>query len=420
MAGVTLADYQRECVDQLTSGKVLAAGVGAGKSIMAIVWYLENYCHTRISHNSVGTLWQVLKGSHNLLIITTPKKRNNLEWDTELAKFALTQGDNTKDMGNVTIIVDSWNNITKYRNIPTTYAIIFDEQRAIGHGAWAKSFITIAQHHPWIMLSATPGDDWNDWCPVMIANGFYRNRTEFFRRHAVYSRYTKFPRIDKWINVDYLEYCRSRIMITCEVPRTTNRIVRDITCEYDKQTVKQAMKDRWNPITDLPFVNASELCAYLRRVINTDPTRLDHGTEIVKKHRRVIIFYSLRVEMEQILELEKTTGIHVYQYNGSVHESIPEDGPWIYAVQYVAGSDGWNCTTCDTILYWDLPYSYKALEQSAGRIDRFNTPFKDLYYYKMWSHSALDLGIRRALSRKKNFNIRGFVESQQTHRKEKA
>ena len=411
MAGITLRPFQRECVDQLESGKVLAAGVGAGKSIMALTWYLEKCCNTKRSYNKKGALYQVLRGSPGLVIITTPQKRDNLEWNQELALFALSRGANGPLMGDIFIKVDSWNNIVKYVDAPPDTVFIFDEHQAIGSGTWSKAFVKIAKSHRWIILSATPGDNWQDWCPVMVADGYYRNRTEFFRRHAVYSRYVSFPQITKWMDVDRLEHIRDEILVTCEVPRNTTRHIVDVAVPYDKDLVRDAMKNRWNPETCAPFVNAAELCAYLRRVVNTEPSRLYEAADIVRDRKKVIIFYTLRVEMEQILGLEELTGVKVYQHNGDIHDPLPEGDSWIYAVQYNSGSKGWNCTTCDTVIYWDLPYSYKDYEQAAGRIDRLDTPYKDLYYYRMRSVAKIDLAIMRALKAKKDFNIRGFARS---------
>lgn len=407
--GVQLRPFQVDCVKHLRSGKVLAAGVGAGKSIMSLYWYVTQCCAYDKSSNLNGELFKLKPSSPDLYIITTAKKRISQEWNDELLRFNLIAGSNSHGMGNVYVTIDSWNNIRKYEGVKDA-VFIFDEQRAIGSGVWAKAFVKIAKANKWLMCSATPADGWQDWCSIFIADGFHRNRTEFFRRHAVYSRFTKFPMITKWIDTDYLEKCRDAVLVTCTVPRDTERVWHDLTCGYDREAVKKAMKTRWNPETEAPFANANELVIYLRRLINTDKTRLSYASHVCKDHRRTIIFYSLNAELEEILKLESETGIKVYQFNGHKHDPLPEGSDWIYAVQFFSGSEGWNCTTTDTILYWSLPYSYKQFEQAAGRIDRLDTKYKILNYYVMKSFSPLDISIGRALSNKKDFNLRAFMK----------
>lgn len=410
MAGVELRDFQKDCVAQLRSGKVLAAGVGAGKSVMALYWYVSTQCRTRRSRNQVGELFRILKGSPDLVVITTAKKRDSGEWSEEFARFALKEGVN-HGMGGVTVTVDSWNNIGKYVDADRNTVFIFDEQRAIGHGAWSKAFVRIARSHPWIMLSATPADDWKDWCPVMVADGFYRNRTDFFRRHAIYSRYTTYPKITSWYDTHQLEVVRDRILVTCEVPRQTERHDIELGTGYNKTAVKTMMKERVDPETGEPFMNASQLCYAIRKVVNCDPSRMDMARDVFEDHGRVIVFYSLRAELELIHMAAGMAGIsEVGAYNGSTHDEVPTGNRWVYAVQYNAGAEGWNCTTCNTILFWDLPYSYRQLEQAKGRIDRLNTPYRNLFYYSMTSNAKIDLAIKRALRLKKDFNAAAFMK----------
>ena len=49
------------------------------------------------------------------------------------------------------------------------------------------------------------------------------------------------------------------------------------------------------------------------------------------------------------------------------------------------------------------------MAQAAGRIDRLNSPYRDLYYYHLKSRSGIDIAISKALGQKKQFNERKFV-----------
>ena len=405
-----LYQFQKDAILKLHSGCILAGGVGTGKSITSLAYFLSRECKHKAGKNANGDTYKPLPGSPDLYIITTARKRDSLEWVDELNKFALSTGKNT-GMGGITVTIDSWNNIGKYKDVQGAF-FIFDEQRVVGSGAWTKDFIRISKFNRWILLSATPGDTWSDYIPVFIANGFYKNRTHFMRRHAVYDRWSKFPRVTKWLDEDYLCRLRNMILVPMEMPRETERKIEQVYVPYDKEQYKQLQKDRWNIFTDEPIENFSELAINLRRVVNMEPARLKETARLCQAHRRVIIFYNLKVELEQLRQLHKITGMKVAEWNGEKHEPLPDDDSWIYLVQYTAGAEGWNCITCNTIIFYSLNYSYKIMEQAAGRIDRMNTPYKLLHYYLVRSYAPIDIGILRALKNKENFNAVSFLKSE--------
>lgn len=94
----------------------------------------------------------------------------------------------------------------------------------------------------------------------------------------------------------------------------------------------------------------------------------------------------------------------IAEWNGHKHQPIPDTDKWVYLVQYNAGAEGWNCVNTNTMIFYSQNYSYKVMVQAAGRIDRVNTLFRDLYYYHLKSRSGIDLAISRALKNKKKFN----------------
>lgn len=400
-----LRDYQEKAISEMKNGCILCGGVGSGKSITALGYYYMKVCGGSFDKNGVPGNMKIKK---DLYIITTARKRDTLEWEGDMAPFLLST-DPKLSYCMAKVVVDSWNNISKYKDITNAF-FIFDEQRVIGSGAWVKSFLKITKSNGWILLSATPGDTWTDYIPVFIANGFYRNRTDFIREHVVYSRFSKFPKIDRYINTGKLIKYRNQLLVDMDFKRETISHHEDISVNYDKLLYKDTMKRRWDPFKDEPIQNAGVLCYILRRIVNSDESRLAAVMEIFEKNPRVIIFYNFDYELELLSSLYYGEGVEVAEWNGHRHQAVPESESWVYLVQYTAGAEGWNCIKTDTIIFFSQNYSYKIMQQAAGRIDRLNTPYRDLYYYHLKTKSGIDLAISKALSEKRNFNERKYLE----------
>ena len=400
-----LRDYQEKAISEMKNGCILCGGVGSGKSITALGYYYMRVCGGSFDKNGVPGNMKIKK---DLYIITTARKRDTLEWEGDMAPFLLST-DPKLSYCMAKVVVDSWNNISKYKDVTDAF-FIFDEQRVIGSGAWVKSFLKITKSNGWILLSATPGDTWTDYIPVFIANGFYRNRTDFIREHVVYSRFSKFPKIDRYVNTGKLIKYRNQLLVDMDFKRETISHHEDISVNYDKILYKDTMKRRWDPFKDEPIQNAGVLCYILRRIVNSDESRLAAVMEIFEKNPRVIIFYNFDYELELLSGLYYGEGVEVAEWNGHRHQAVPESESWVYLVQYTAGAEGWNCIKTDTIIFFSQNYSYKIMQQAAGRIDRLNTPYRDLYYYHLKTKSGIDLAISKALSEKRNFNERKYLE----------
>lgn len=395
-----LYDYQLDAVDRLKTGCVLCGGVGSGKSLTSLAYY----------HKSCGGLldpFSRMLQPKDLYIITTAHKRDTGEWESDAGKLLIFKQDEVKIYKHE-FVVDSWNNIKKYSEVSGAF-FIFDEQRVVGSGAWVKAFLKIAKHNDWILLSATPGDTWSDYIPVFVANGFYKNKTEFVRRHCVFSRFSKYPKIEQYLEEGRLQRFKREILVDMDFVRPTKSFNEYVTCSYDRDIYKKIMKDRWNVFKDEPIINAAELCFCLRKVANSDPSRAKAVVDIWKKHCKVIVFYNFVYELDILRKVCEENRIEYAEWNGEKHEPVPDGDSWVYLVQYTAGAEGWNCITTDTMIFYSLNYSYKVMKQAAGRIDRLNTPFKELHYYHLKSRSTIDFAIARALDQKKKFNERSFV-----------
>lgn len=407
MAGIQLFDYQADAIGRMKNGCILCGGVGSGKSLTAVsYYYLENGGDP--ASVTGGDYIPMDDPPRDLYIITTARKRDTFEWEKELAPFLLSTNPETNLYCNK-VVVDSWNNIHKYTEAENAF-FIFDEQRVVGSGVWVKSFLKIAKRNRWILLSATPGDTWSDYIPVFIANGFYKNRTEFKREHIVYSQFSKFPKIERYLGERHLRKLRDSLLVDMDFQRQTKAHHEDVYVRYDAALYRDVMRSRWDPWKQEPIENAGGLCYCLRKAVNTDVSRQTMALEIAEKHPRMILFYSFDYELEILKGLAWPEGTAVAEWNGHRHEPIPKTDRWVYLVNYGAGSEGWNCTLTDTMLFYSQNYSYKVMAQASGRIDRLNTPYRDLYYYHLKSRSGIDLAISRALEDKKTFNESRFVK----------
>lgn len=446
---IQLRDYQIKAIEQMRNGCILCGGVGSGKSITAIDYFFEE-CGGSLNDNGS---YRPMTNPKDLYIITTARKRDTLEWEGDMTHFLLSTNPEVNFYKNK-VVVDSWNNIGKYVDVSDAF-FIFDEQRVVGSGAWVKAFYKITKKNNWILLSATPGDTWSDYIPVFVANGFYKNKTQFNDEHIVWARFSKYPKVDRYINVGRLMRLRNRILVDMDFQRQTISHHEDVYVKYDISMYKDVGRNRTNPyifgyipcksdadgallvgtdiaVTDVkpimegwqykprksdyvrlvnkPIKNASELCYIWRKIVNTDESRQTALLEIFEKHPRMIVFYNFDYELDILKGLYYGNDVEIAEWNGHKHQPIPEGKTWVYLVQYTAGAEGWNCIKTDTIVFYSQNYSYKVMQQSAGRIDRLNTPFRDLYYYHLKTRSGIDLAISRALREKKKFNETKYVK----------
>lgn len=380
---VELFPHQQNALRQLSNGKVLHGGVGSGKSLTAMAYYMAN------------------ERSKNVYVITTAKKRDDLEWEEEAVKFGVTGKPGATTAG--LLVVDSWNNIAKYTDVEDAF-FIFDEQRLVGSGAWVKAFYKIAKKNNWILLTATPGDDWIEYVPLMVANGLYKNKTEFCKEHVIWQPYSKYPKIQSYRQTDTLERYRAMLLVEMPYLKHTERQIEYVYCDYDRELYERAWKERWHVYEDRPIEDVAEMFRVLRRISSTDPSRLDALQALMEEHPRIIIFYNFDYELEILRELSAV--VQVAEWNGHRHDPVPESDRWLYLVQYTAGSEGWNCVATDAMVFWSLTYSWKAFEQSQGRIDRMNTKYKVLHYWVLLCDNFDSKHIKKALDRKENFNER--------------
>lgn len=400
---IKLFDHQKDALKRMRNGVILNGGVGSGKSITSLAYYFTQ------EGGSLDPFKPMKPHPRDLYIITTARKRDTLEWEGEMIPFLLsTDPKNNKLYGNK-VVVDSWNNIMKYTDVRNAF-FIFDEDRVTGSGVWVTTFLILAKHNNWIILSATPGDKYEDYMAVFIANGFYKNKTEFRREHLVYSYYGSYPKLERYLNTQRLDRLRDRILIDMDFKRHTVQHHEDIFVKYDISKYKETSKTRWDCFKNEPIQQASGLCYVLRRIVNEDESRQVALLELFEKHPKMIVFYSFDYERDILLNLMYGEGVEVAEWSGHAHQPVPDSESWVYICQYTSACEGWNCIKTDTIVFYSQNYSYKIVAQAIGRIDRLNTPYTDLYYYHLKSRSGIDLAISKALRDKKTFNERKFTK----------
>ena len=397
-----LKPHQEKAITKLGTGKILLGSVGSGKSLTSLA-----YIYTKICGGLLGDDPKIPKKSVSIYVITTARKRDSLDWIKEAAYLGINR-DEANSIGGITIHVDSWNNIKKYTGVKNCF-FIFDEQRLVGYGAWVKAFLKISKKNDWLLLTATPGDRWLDYIPVFIANGYYKDKTDFVRQHVVYNSFVQFPKVDRYINTNKLEMLRQNLIVKMVFKREVKTHHKSIFVEFNIDDMDLVIKKRWNPYDEKPIVNSGELCYLSRRVANSSPSRVKAVENLAKKYRRLIVFYNFNYELYALREL-KGSGFSVSEYNGHKHEPIPEASEWIYLVQYISGAEAWNCIDTNVIVFYSPNYSYKTLVQAAGRIDRLNSPYTNLYYYHIRTNALIDKSIRDANNKKTDFNEQAFVK----------
>lgn len=381
------------------NGCILYGGVGVGKTITSLGYYFTKVCGGQINK------WGSMTTPKDVYVITTAKVRDTKAFEIQAAQYGV-HADRDLSTNGVSITVDSWNNLHKYVEVENAF-FIFDEQRVVGYGAWARAFIKIAKRNEWILLSATPGDTWMDYIPVFIANGFYKHKTDFIDQHVIWTPRVKYPKVLRYQNIGALVRRRNSVLVHMPVERHTIRNPIDVWCDYDEEAFERVVKKRWHVFEDRPLRDVSELFSVMRKVVNSDATRVEKLLSLLSKHPKLIVFYNFDYELEILRSLDGQIGSAVIaEWNGHRHQPVPATERWLYLVQYRAGAEGWNCVDTDAVVFWSQTYSYRDWWQAHGRIDRINTPFTDLYYYYFVSKSLIDKHIRKALRSKKSFNER--------------
>jgi hypothetical protein len=127
---VELYEHQKEALPKIKNGSILCGGVGSGKSRTALAYYYIQQGGGIDGENHLP----MNDPPKDLYIITTARKRDQMEWEGDMGPFLLTTNPKVAYYRHK-VVVDSWNNIKKYSDVKDAF-FIFDEQRVVGSGTW--------------------------------------------------------------------------------------------------------------------------------------------------------------------------------------------------------------------------------------------------------------------------------------------
>lgn len=292
---VELHPHQVEAVEKMHNGCILYGDVGVGKTITSLSYYFTKVCSGELNS------WGSMQTPKDVYVITTAKVRDSKGFELQAAAMGIHQ-DRAVSTNGVKITVDSWNNLHKHVEVKDAF-FIFDEQRVVGYGAWSRAFIKIARHNEWVLLSATPGDTWLDYIPVFIANGWYKHKTDFTDQHVIWAPRVKYPKVLRYQNVGDLVRRRNQVLVRMPLDRHTTRHMHDLYCEYDKDLLDKAVKKRWHVFENRPLRDAAELFGVMRKIVNSDSSRLSEVKRLLETHPKLIVFYNFDYELEMLRTL---------------------------------------------------------------------------------------------------------------------
>ena len=390
-----LYDFQKELLNKIEPNYILAADTGTGKTMMAIHHYLR-----------YG------KGE-SLLIVCPPQKKKEGGWDREIEfvcnHYGIEIEYETLSFG---MIAKRWKD---YKG----WFIVLDEchyaKNPTSQRGKATINLTKVSTH-FLLLSATPSSNgWGDTIAYMIMFGYYKNKTQFLKEHAIYEDKYFGPKPIKVVS-DFKDaeklkeiYQSFSIKLAKEECLDLPGIVfEDVSFKSTKE-YKIIEKDRILTVGDDDFLYDSvpKLQHGLRFYANQED-KLKYSEMLAEgTSENIIIFYYYQEEKNELKKIMKKLKKKVFEVSGQATE-LPDKSKWsglhnsVTLVQYMAGSAGIELQYANLVVFYTPTYSFQDYEQALGRAYR-NGQTKKVTVYRYITKNTVEEAIYGALKHKRDF-----------------
>lgn len=386
-----LYDFQKELLNKIKPNYLIAADTGTGKTIMAIYHYLR-----------------YSKGEP-LLVVCPPQKKKEGGWDRDI--------DLINETHNIDIQYEimSYGVLHKHWKDYKGWFVVFDECHYIKNptsrrGKAGMNLTKIATH--FLLLSATPASNgWSDTINYFIMFGYYKNKTQFNKKHAIFSQidYGHGPvnKVTDYREQDKLKklYQSFSIKLKKEDCLDLPPLVTENVHFMPSKEYKIIEKDR--VLDDELFDNISKLQHGLRYHAN-QKDKLKYTEMLLEgTDENIIIFYNYKQENEDLKKIVKKLDKTLFEVSGNSIK-LPNKEDWkdlnnsVTLVQYQAGSAGIELQYANVVIFYTPTYSYQDYEQALGRAYR-NGQKRKVTVYQYQTLKTIEISIYKALNNKKDF-----------------
>lgn len=375
---------QEDYLKRLGNKPYMFAGVGSGKTLMAIFR----------AHRS---------GARKVIVICPASVRDTKVWEKDLEKSGL-QFDEFEVYGFSFLQKFKTVDFTKYRD----YYVIIDEAHKIknsqslqGMGAWKLCLLA----RDYSLLSGTPMSKWADAVNYAKITGLVKHKTEFYKRFVVEQPSFAHKGMDIvgyrdtdtlvrwWTSIalrghseDFVELPKKQI-IDVEIPVKRTEYIR---------MLKERMSADGEPLDSAP-----KLTWALRAYAETAPEKINWVVEKVEGLENCLIFVNTIAAIEQLSAKLKAAHIKHGVWYGKKKDKFEDQKVMI--VQYQSGGTGLNLQKFSTTIFLSPCYSFIDYTQAVGRTYRNGQPNKCTFYH-LKAFRTIDASIYAALAEKRDFD----------------